>query len=48
MDNFDFFDSLEAATKWLENQSKQTCMAEAMQQLNEILGKANTFIESHK
>jgi hypothetical protein len=27
-DNFNFFDSLEAATKWIEYQPSQKCMAE--------------------
>jgi hypothetical protein len=48
MENLDFFDSLEAATKRLENQSRKTCMAEVMQQLKETLGKAKTFVELHK
>jgi hypothetical protein len=36
-----------ATTKWLENQSNQGCVAEAMQQLEEILRLVNPFTESY-
>jgi hypothetical protein len=39
--------SAKATTKWLENQSSQGCMAEAMQQLDEILQQVNPFAESY-
>jgi hypothetical protein len=42
------FDSAEATTKRLENQSNQGCMVEVMQQLDEMLRQVNPFAESHK
>jgi hypothetical protein len=42
------FDSAEATTKRLENQSNQRCMAEVMQQQDEMLQQVNPLAESHK
>jgi hypothetical protein len=42
------FDSTEATTKRLENQSNQGCMANVMQQLDEMLRQVNPFAESYK
>jgi hypothetical protein len=40
---FYIFDSAEATTKWLQNQSNRGCMAEVMRGLGDMLRQVNPF-----
>jgi hypothetical protein len=44
----DIADSAEAATKRLESQPNQGCMAEVIVQLDEMLLQVNPFVETYK